>query len=786
MPKKKNKEPGSDEQYRLLFESNPHPMWIYDLETLSFLAVNDAAVHQYGYSRDEFLSMTIKDMRPPEDIPALLENVSNVTNGLDDAGIWIHRKKDGSIIEWKIISHTTIFEGRRAEVVLANDVTGSRRMEEALRVSEEKYRSIFENSIEGIYQTRLGGSVISMNPAFARMLGYDSPQEFMDNVKNAREIYTQPERMDDLIRLMKANGIIKDFEFKARKKNGTDVWISLNARALCDSNNKLIGLQGIALDITERKLVERALLQSEEKYRTLIENIQDGVFIIQDGKIRFANEAFTKIGGYDVEDIIGKDFSEFVAPEDMEKVVYRYSKRQEGENVPRDYEFSVIHKDGSRRLVNINVGLINYRGKQASMGTLKDITEKQRAEKKLRLFRNLINQSNDAIFVSDPETGIILDANEKACSNLGYTLEELLNLKIYDFETTIHDNFSWKEHITEVEKRRYLILEGRHRRKDGTIFPVEINVNIINLGKNSYMVAVVRNITERKQAEDELKIKAQLLDIATDSIFVHDLGGNFIYVNEAAYRSHGYSKDELMKLKVGDIIVPEHKKLFNERINYVLEKGDSVYESANLRKDMSIIPIEVHSSVFESGGEKLILAVTRDITERKQAEKMQKEKVKAELYGFIISALPVFASSIPSSVMNTMVKNFADRFEKNINPRFEEEKKRLHYNQTGETTGIDVINEDIDVFTVWLANLFSNFGIRTDITFEKTAMGGTKSQIGLQNCPWLSEAKGNPVFCFICRTIVIRSFTWTKLKGNAEQKASIANGSQTCLFEINV
>jgi PAS domain S-box-containing protein len=113
----------SEARYRALFESNPHPMWVYDLATLRFLAVNDAAVEHYGYSRDEFLAMAISEIRPEEDVARLHENVARVTAGFDHAGIWRHRRKDGSLIDVEITSHTLDFDGRPAEVVLAHDVT---------------------------------------------------------------------------------------------------------------------------------------------------------------------------------------------------------------------------------------------------------------------------------------------------------------------------------------------------------------------------------------------------------------------------------------------------------------------------------------------------------------------------------------------------------------------------------------------------------------------------------------------------------------------------------------
>jgi hypothetical protein len=127
----------SERQYRLLFENNPHPMWVYDLETLRFREVNDAAVVHYGYSRDEFLSMTIRDIRPPEDVGRLLENVGRVTTGIDRAGVWRHRRKDGSLISVEITSHVVDFGGRRAEIVLANDITERLRLEEQLRQAQK-------------------------------------------------------------------------------------------------------------------------------------------------------------------------------------------------------------------------------------------------------------------------------------------------------------------------------------------------------------------------------------------------------------------------------------------------------------------------------------------------------------------------------------------------------------------------------------------------------------------------------------------------------------------------
>jgi PAS domain S-box-containing protein len=127
----------SRHRYRLLFEDNPQPMWVYDVETFAFLAVNNAAVEKYGYSKDEFLRMTIKDIRPKEDVPALVKSVAEIESGFSVSENWRHRRKDGSLIEVEIVSHPVIFAGRKAEIVLPNDVTEKRRLEAQLRQTQK-------------------------------------------------------------------------------------------------------------------------------------------------------------------------------------------------------------------------------------------------------------------------------------------------------------------------------------------------------------------------------------------------------------------------------------------------------------------------------------------------------------------------------------------------------------------------------------------------------------------------------------------------------------------------
>ncbi len=284
----------SEERYRLLFENNPQPMWVFDNETLAFLAVNEAACRHYGYTRAEFLAMTIRDIRPSEDIPALLQRVASESDEFQKAGVWRHRKKDGTEIAVEISSHPLLFAGRAAQLILATDVTERIRAEEALRQSEQKYRDIFDFATVGIYQSRRDGSLITANGPLAEILGYDNPEDLLR--LNMDEIYVSPAERGELIARFEPAGKSHRQEILWKRKDGTPIWLELDARAVCGPDGKTRYFEGFVHDVSERK-------RSEEEKKRLQEQLvqaqkMEAVGQLAGGIAHDFNNLLTAITGY--------------------------------------------------------------------------------------------------------------------------------------------------------------------------------------------------------------------------------------------------------------------------------------------------------------------------------------------------------------------------------------------------------------------------------------------------------------------------------------------------------
>ncbi|HKB88014.1 MAG TPA: PAS domain S-box protein [Ignavibacteriaceae bacterium] len=384
----------SEERYRLLFERNPSPMFVYDEETYKFVAANESAVNHYGYSKDEFLNMTIRDIRPEEDVPALNHVLKTQLPGMNKFGVWRHRRKDGGLIEIDITTHKISFNGRPSRIVLANDVTDKVRAERALRQSEEKYRRIVENANEGILLVDPEASVTFMNNKLAEIIGFTkgiaegrSVLEFIfdEDVEEARE-YIRKNSM----------GLKETFEFRFKHRDGTERWVTANAVPVFDEDNNYSGGLALITDITHQRKAEAVLQRTNEMLQALINYSPLSIIILdKEGKTELWNPASEKLFGWSSPEVLGKEIPTVPDEKKVEHIELRNTIMQ-GETITG---IEVIRKRKDGKYINISISaspLFDSDHKPIGISSFHvDVTEKKKAEKEReKLFTQITSARN--------------------------------------------------------------------------------------------------------------------------------------------------------------------------------------------------------------------------------------------------------------------------------------------------------------------------------------------------------------------------------------------------------
>jgi len=253
----------AEERHQLLFAANPYPMWIYDCETLRFLAVNDAALRTYGFSREEFLTMTLLDIRPPEEATALINVVGRHKNGLNKPGVWRHRRKDGSLLFAEVKAFGFEENGRKQELVLANDVTQSHLVEEALQQSQASLESLVDNAPFGICRTSIEGDRFeTLNSTLREMLGGYSLEEML-RLKISKEVWADSKDRDRMIEILRRNFRIKGFETTFLRRDAVTMPVRISGSLIQDADGAE-HFEGYVEDMTQQSTLEQQVRQVQK------------------------------------------------------------------------------------------------------------------------------------------------------------------------------------------------------------------------------------------------------------------------------------------------------------------------------------------------------------------------------------------------------------------------------------------------------------------------------------------------------------------------------------------
>lgn len=410
----------SEQRYRLLFQGNPHPMWFFDVETLAFLDVNQAAIRHYGFSREEFLAMKITDIRPPEDIPALIEDVARQSGQVSSVGEWRHTKKDGTIIDVEITSHEIDYAGRKAKVILAHDITARKRAQEGLKRAEQQYRDIFDGVPIGIYRSMIRGGFTAANREFLKMLGYDSLDDLAIGLKDIdNDLYVKAGRRKDLINRVQTEKEVTGFESQVYCKDGNIIWVSENVHGLYNGNGLLVGLEATALDITAHKKATESMM----RLLRAVEQTHDIIFMTDvTGRINYINPAFEQTYGYSWEETIGKTPS-ILKSGKQDALFYErvWNTILSGQNIRA--EFTNKTKGGELVIVEaaINPILDSETGLSGFIAVQRDVTEERKNEEERKSLQDQLFQAQKLESIGTLASGIAHDFNNVLGIVLGYS-----------------------------------------------------------------------------------------------------------------------------------------------------------------------------------------------------------------------------------------------------------------------------------------------------------------------------------------------------------------------------
>ncbi|MET3133075.1 diguanylate cyclase (GGDEF)-like protein/PAS domain S-box-containing protein [Oxalobacteraceae bacterium GrIS 1.11] len=335
-------------RFKRLFEEHPHPMWVYDLHSLRFLVVNAAAVSHYGYSESEFLDMTIMDIRPVDERARLLDNLARtLPKGASRSGLWIHRKKDGSLIDVDMSSHSVTISGQPARFVFAHDVSEQIRTETALHEAQETQRLVIDHIPHQIFWKDLDGRYRGCNDVFARAAGLDSSAAVLGKDDDAFPWAANAARIraDDQAIVTSGRAQL-DRQDHLLFADGSVHWFLINKLPLHDQRGNIIGVLGTIEDVSLRRQAELTLQLQGRAIEASVNAIV--ITAHRDGAdaIEYANPAFTQLSGYQGAEIIGRNLDFLLGePVDADDCVALHGALQACGEVTillRNY-----HKDGS-------------------------------------------------------------------------------------------------------------------------------------------------------------------------------------------------------------------------------------------------------------------------------------------------------------------------------------------------------------------------------------------------------------------------------------------------------
>jgi len=637
----------SEKRYRSLVETSTDGIAV--IQNDRFVFVNGLLIERTGFSREEFSNAPFHNFIHPEDIEKVVDRYSLRIKAEASVGSLEFRvlTKDKAIIYTEINVAATSWDGEPALLCLFRDITDRKAAQEALAKSEESYRDLVENIDDIIYVMDGKGKFLFANSALLKFSGLD--RDGIHSINFVEMITPESyEQVKDIYRRQMGGEDVGAFEINFRRKSGEIVTIETRERLIW-KDGRVAEVHGIGRDVTERKRAERALRESEERYRRLVDVSPDGIVVHRAGKIAYANSAVARLMGTELpEELVGRDIHDFIHPDYVNVVVGRIQKSlEEGVQAPM-MEEKFVRIDGATIDGEAVAMPLTYEGEPAMLVVVRDITDRKKAQEALlareRELNNIFEFTGTAMLIIE-EDMTITKCNHEFELLVGYTKEEIEGRM--KWTAFIHpDELS---RMVDFHKTRRINVaaapahyESRAIDRNGIVKHIYTTIGLIP--EPSQSVAAVLDITDRKRSENALRESEEklrnLFDSSKDVIFLSTITGWFYDINKAGEEFFGYTRDELLRLDAQDIYRNEKDRdALHEAIEAVGFVKD--WEVTFKRKDGSLVDSLITATLRKDREGNIIgyQGLIKDISDRKRLQEQLAAAKRMEAIGTLAGGM---------------------------------------------------------------------------------------------------------------------------------------------------
>ncbi|MET0068057.1 MAG: PAS domain S-box protein [Candidatus Thiodiazotropha sp.] len=623
--------------HELVFDDHSQPV---DYRVLN---VNPAFCRMLGLDRSAIEGKPASEIYA-QSPPPYLELYHRVATGAEP----YHFETEYAPLE-KTFSISVFSPGNNRFATIFSDITDHRRFEAELHRKHQEQESLIRALPQVIMHFDEQGRHLFTSENVFGYVGIPAA-EFIG--KTHLELGFPPkmcEFFENAIQQPFLHGKSYETRFELQKPDGQTAFMTWHLAPSRVENGRVLTVVAVARDITEQVRAENEIhraLEALEKERgflsTLIETLPDLVWLKDpEGKYLACNPAFEKLYGASEQEIIGKNDWDFVSAE-IAQFFRDHDLKAIAKGEPNtNEEWLTFASDGHKALMETTkTPMYDKQGKVIGvLGIAHDITRRMLAEVQIRRFNELLNHSSDSIFVIRAADARVIDTNTTASKALGYSMQELKEMHLWDFIPRIQDQETWLQLQPLLAEQQGTAFESEHIHRDGHRIPVEINAHFTHEEDGDYFIAIARDITERKAAQQHIQESGEryqaVLSTTSDGFCLVDTEGRLIEVNQAYSDMSGYSPEELLGMRINQLDADLKQNEIDQRMHHILTTGAAIFETRHRRKDGSLWPVEVSASYSSLYGGR-VFSFLRDISERKEAER----RIKYMAYNDVLTGLP--------------------------------------------------------------------------------------------------------------------------------------------------